>query len=609
MSLISSIDSSGKQALVEPASVGQEVVTQAAHGFSFGQPLRLSGTTYVLSQADSAVNSETVGIVSKVISANQFVLAQTGKYVEGFAGLTAGAVYFLDDAVAGVLTATEPVTIGSVSKPVFIADSATSGYVQILRGAIIGTSTTFVAASDYDAKGDLLVGTADNAYDNLPVGTDGYSLVADSTQPMGVKWGTSSSVRVTIVDTSGGAQAVTFDGVEKEVRIYRNSGGNQLTINAGAGKTFAGGGTAVLSSQDLDTITLTLSGTIIEIISTLPVNVGADTIQTLTASGTAGGWNYLILADSAGAITVTLPTTVISNIGRTINVRNINTGVVTVASADTITGSVTINGGEARTFECTAIGAVATVYSLGGGGAGVTDQDYGDIVVSGVGTVWTIDTNVVTNANLAQMAASTFKGNNTGGASDPLDLTVAQAKTLLAISLSTDVSGTLQASQFPALTSDVTTTAGSFVTTIATNVVSNTKLAQMPTLTLKGNNTGATANAIDLTQAESRALLVPPLTSQVASFTLALTDANTRVRCNAAGAITVTVPLNATVAFPFGTAIDLWREGAGTVTVAAAGGVTIRSSGNRLNLASQYSWATLVKIATDTWALMGEVTV
>lgn len=48
------------------------------------------------------------------------------------------------------------------------------------------------------AKGDLVVGTGNAAADNLPVGTDGYVLTADSAETTGVKWaaasgGTSSS--------------------------------------------------------------------------------------------------------------------------------------------------------------------------------------------------------------------------------------------------------------------------------------------------------------------------------------------------------------------------------------------------------------------------------
>lgn len=58
------------------------------------------------------------------------------------------------------------------------------------------------------------------------------------------------------------------------------------------------------------------------------------------------------------------------------------------------------------------------------------------------------------------------------------------------------------------LTGDITGTGvGSVATTIANNVVGNTKLSQMPTNTLKGNNTGATANATDLTIAQINAMI------------------------------------------------------------------------------------------------------
>lgn len=44
-----------------------------------------------------------------------------------------------------------------------------------------------------------------------------------------------------------------------------------------------------------------------------------------------------------------------------------------------------------------------------------------------------IENNAVTNAKMAQMATLTIKGNNTGGSSNPLDLTVSQVQSMLAI--------------------------------------------------------------------------------------------------------------------------------------------------------------------------------
>lgn len=91
------------------------------------------------------------------------------------------------------------------------------------------------------------------------------------------------------------------------------------------------------------------------------------------------------------------------------------------------------------------------------------------------------------------------------------------------------------------------------------------------------------------------------------TYTLVLADAGKLVTLTNGSAVTMTVPLNSSVAFPVGTQIDLFAGGAGQVTVAATGGVTINSKDNNLALSSQYSPATLVKTATDTWFLVGDL--
>jgi hypothetical protein len=102
---------------------------------------------------------------------------------------------------------------------------------------------------------------------------------------------------------------------------------------------------------------------------------------------------------------------------------------------------------------------------------------------------------------------------------------------------------------------------------------------------------------------------VPVLTlnTQTGSYTLVLTDAGKLVGMNVAGANNLTVPPNSSVAFPTGTTILLRQAGAGQTTVVAGAGVTVSARGAALKLAAQFAYATLAKVAIDTWELTGDI--
>jgi hypothetical protein len=157
----------------------------------------------------------------------------------------------------------------------------------------------------------------------------------------------------------------------------------------------------------------------------------------------------------------------------------------------------------------------------------------------------------------------------------------------------------------------------SFSTTITNALAAKAPLAS-PTFT--GTNTVAnitvsgtsnmSANGVQFSDGTQTKVGVPSITTiaqKTASYTLAaLTERDSMIEMNSASATTLTVPTNATIAYPVGTSIDVLRVGAGAVDVAAAAGVTINATPG-LKLRAQWSSATLVKRATDTWVLLGDL--
>lgn len=119
---------------------------------------------------------------------------------------------------------------------------------------------------------------------------------------------------------------------------------------------------------------------------------------------------------------------------------------------------------------------------------------------------------------------------------------------------------------------------------------------------------GTIANAdISTTAAIDLGKLADVSTSaQTASYTLVLADKNKIVEMSVATANTLTVPPNSSVAYAVGSQINILQTGAGQTTVTAGAGVTINAAPG-LKMRTQWSYATLVKRATDTWVLVGDI--
>lgn len=137
--------------------------------------------------------------------------------------------------------------------------------------------------------------------------------------------------------------------------------------------------------------------------------------------------------------------------------------------------------------------------------------------------------------------------------------------------------------------------------------VTNTNLATINSTGTSNNNTLNTTYTTNLAGLNAVATM-SVVTESGTSRTLAnSTDANNTILCSSASATTITVPTNASQAFPVGSLVEVIQYGTGQVTVAAAGGVTVRQVDSLSKSRVQYSSLSLQKIATDEWILSGDL--
>lgn len=219
----------------------------------------------------------------------------------------------------------------------------------------------------------------------------------------------------------------------------------------------------------------------------------------------------------------------------------------------------------------------------------------GDATITDAGTL-TIGTGAVSYAKMQNVTASRLLGNPTASAAAPSE-----------ISLGASLAFSGSALQTGAGTGDVTWAANSFATTIAANAVTNAKAAQMAATTIKGNPTGAAANAQDVAPATARSaslLNIDACTSTGSSaYSIAATD-----RCVYHTSLTAAVTDTLPAANSFNAGQRLYvvdfrgvASATNTITLQRSGSDTINGSASAVAINSQYGWSVWMSDGASRW--------
>jgi hypothetical protein len=274
---------------------------------------------------------------------------------------------------------------------------------RVKAGLVVEGSTAtvdgknIVTAGTIDAKGDLLVGSANDTVTRLAVGTNNYVLTADDQATNGIAWKETQPVGV--FQASVSFEGATADDYETVLQVEDPTADRTITLPNATGQVVLRGTTDTLTNKTVNLTDNTLSGTIAQFNTALSdadfaTLAGTETLtgKTLTSPTVSG----LTLSDGSfvveGATPDNFETTVQftdPTADRTITIPNVTGTVVTSGDSGTVTNTMLANSAITINGTSVSLGGTRTIgtddVSEGSTNLYFTDERAQDAVGNAIG--------------------------------------------------------------------------------------------------------------------------------------------------------------------------------------------------------------------------------